>query len=70
MDGAAAFVSFMFSWVWRFLVSSASSGYLPWHLRPEPKSQGHVAEAGIEWSTGSETHEIPSLARPHRHPPH
>jgi hypothetical protein len=31
------FVSFIFRWVWHFLVSSVSSGYLPLHLRPEPK---------------------------------
>jgi NADPH-dependent curcumin reductase CurA len=31
------FVSFIFRWVWHFLVSSVSSGYLPLLLRPEPK---------------------------------
>jgi hypothetical protein len=57
VNEAAAFVSFLFSRVWRFLVSGASSGYLPWHLRPEPKARGMSPRerAGIEWSTGSET---------------
>jgi hypothetical protein len=40
--------------------------------RPKTRAEcrGTSPEAGIEWSTGSETHEIPSVARPCRRPPH
>jgi hypothetical protein len=40
--------------------------------RPKTRAEcrGTSPEAGIEWSTGSEPHEIPSIARPCRRPPH
>ena len=53
---------------WHSLATSANSGYLS-GLRPEPSARA-CRPGRHRWSTGSETHEIPSIARPHRHPPH
>ena len=39
-------------------------------MKPEAERQGFSPGAGIAGSTGSKTHEIPSIARPRRHPPH
>ena len=65
MPSCALIVSFE---GWHSLVSSANGGYLS-ALRPEPKARA-ARPAGIAGQTGSETHEIPSIARPCRHPPH
>ena len=52
---------------WHSLVASANGGYFAAHkTRAERQGSSPDRHCG---STGSETHEIPSIARPCRHPP-